>query len=117
MIVGSRFPGVAEALHNAVKYCGANHITGEIFGRPNEIYLTAIDRGKGFEVEGTKRGLEMGLVSMQERVHLVHGTFNRIEARRRNQGRCSCAVSQLEPRSVSGAGRIQLECENVKKIS
>jgi hypothetical protein len=31
--------------------------------------------GVGFEVEEAKRNRGLGLVSMQERVHLVHGTF------------------------------------------
>jgi PAS domain S-box len=65
-----------EALHNALKYSGANHFTVEIFGKPNEIYLAVMDRGNGFELDGKMRGQGLGLISMQERVHLVHGTFS-----------------------------------------
>jgi len=33
------------------------------------------DEGGGFDVEEAKRDRGLGLVSMQERVHLVHGIF------------------------------------------
>ncbi len=64
-----------EALHNAVKYSGTDQFTVEIYGTPEDIHLTVTDQGKGFEVEGAK-GQGLGLISMQERVHLVHGTLS-----------------------------------------
>ena len=39
------------------------------------IQLEVSDRGTGFDVEGAKLDRGLGLVSMQERAHLVHGTF------------------------------------------
>lgn len=65
-----------EALHNAVKYSGANEFSVEIKGVGNEIQLTVRDKGSGFDVEAAKKNRGLGLVSMQERVHLVHGRFS-----------------------------------------
>lgn len=70
------FRVVQEALHNAVKYSGTDQFTVEIYGSPEEIELTVTDRGKGFEVDSGKGRQGLGLISMQERVHLVHGTFS-----------------------------------------
>jgi signal transduction histidine kinase len=41
----------------------------------NEVQLEVKDSGVGFDVEEGKRNRGLGLVSMQERVHLVHGRF------------------------------------------
>jgi signal transduction histidine kinase len=41
----------------------------------DEIQLVVRDAGAGFDVEEAKRNRGLGLVSMQERVHLVHGRF------------------------------------------
>jgi signal transduction histidine kinase len=44
-------------------------------GTPDEIQLEVRDRGVGFDVERANQDRGLGLVSMQERVHLVDGTF------------------------------------------
>jgi PAS domain S-box-containing protein len=64
-----------EALYNAVKYSGVSQCSLEIKGMADEIQLTVRDKGAGFNVEAAKRNRGLGLVSMQERVHLVGGTF------------------------------------------
>jgi signal transduction histidine kinase len=65
-----------EALHNAIKYSGdSQNVAVELFGQGDEISLAIIDKGKGFEVEGAKSGRGLGLISMQERVHLLRGTL------------------------------------------
>jgi len=64
-----------EALHNGLKYSGTTEFTVEISGMANEIRLEVKDRGKGFNLEGAKAKRGLGLVSMQERVNLVHGRF------------------------------------------
>jgi PAS domain S-box-containing protein len=65
-----------EALHNAVKYSGVDRFTVEIVGMADCVQLVVCDTGAGFDVEATKRNRGLGLVSMQERVHLVHGSFS-----------------------------------------
>ena len=64
-----------EALHNAVKYSGVGEFAVELTAAAGEIQLVVRDSGAGFDVEAAKRGGGLGLVSMQERVHLVHGLF------------------------------------------
>jgi len=58
-----------------MKYSGARHFSVILWGSANEIRLEVNDRGVGFDVERAKLDRGLGLVSMQERVHLVHGTF------------------------------------------
>lgn len=69
-----------EALHNAIKYSGASRFAVELNGVRDELHLEVRDSGVGFDQEaiGIDRGL--GLVSMQERVHQVHGHF-RVESK------------------------------------
>lgn len=62
-----------EALHNAVKYSGTSQLAVELIGTANEVRLVVKDAGAGFDVEEAKRDHGLGLVSMQERVHMVHG--------------------------------------------
>jgi PAS domain S-box-containing protein len=64
-----------EALHNAVKYSGTWRFTVELRTTGDEVQLTVSDTGCGFDVEKVKSERGLGLVSMQERVHLVHGRF------------------------------------------
>ena len=65
-----------EALHNALKYSGVGHFSVEISGMGDEIQLVVRDAGVGFDVEEVRENRGLGLVSMQERVHLVHGRFS-----------------------------------------
>ena len=64
-----------EALHNAVKYSGASRYTVMLTATAGEVQLEVKDAGTGFEVEEAKKRRGLGLISMQERVHLVHGEF------------------------------------------
>jgi PAS domain S-box-containing protein len=65
-----------EAVHNAVKYSGAKLVTVELTGTGDVIELAVSDEGAGFDVEQARRKGGLGLLSMQERVHLVHGKFS-----------------------------------------
>jgi len=64
-----------EALHNAVKYSGVNVLTVELNESADTIELLVMDQGAGFDVEEAKKEGRLGLVSMQERAHLVHGAL------------------------------------------
>ena len=64
-----------EALHNAVKHSGVKRIDVQLSEHPNEIHLTIIDEGKGFDIEAARQGRGLGLASMEERVRLVKGTM------------------------------------------
>ena len=65
-----------EALQNAVKYSGTNEFTVLLLGMGDCVQLVVSDAGAGFDVEAAKMNRGLGLVSMQERVHLVHGTLS-----------------------------------------
>jgi len=64
-----------ESLHNAVKHSGVKHIDVQLSERSNEIQLTIVDAGKGFDVEAARQGRGSGLTSMQERVRLLSGSI------------------------------------------
>ena len=54
-----------------------------------ELRLTISDSGKGFEVESATQGKGLGLISMRERVRLVHGI---LEIKSRPMGGTTIAV-------------------------
>lgn len=62
-----------ESLHNAIKYSGTDQFKVHLSATAEEVYLQVTDGGAGFDVEETKRNRGLGLVSMRERVDLVHG--------------------------------------------
>jgi PAS domain S-box-containing protein len=72
----SLFRVTQEALQNALKHSGIKHFSVVLLGSGNGIQLEVSDLGAGFDVEGAKLDRGLGLVSMQERAHLVHGTFS-----------------------------------------
>jgi len=65
-----------EALHNAVKHSGVKRIDVQLSERSNELQLTIVDAGKGFDVEAARQGRGLGLASMEERARLVKGTVS-----------------------------------------
>jgi PAS domain S-box-containing protein len=71
----SLFRITQEALQNALKHSAATQFSVSVRGTADEIQLEVSDEGAGFDVEKAKRERGLGLVSMQERVHLVHGIF------------------------------------------
>ena len=65
-----------ESLHNAVKYSHTNQFYVALCATEEEVQLVVRDAGTGFDVEEAKKHRGLGLVSMQERVNLVHGRFS-----------------------------------------
>jgi PAS domain S-box-containing protein len=65
-----------EALHNAVKYSETNQFSVALRATEEQVQLVVRDAGAGFDVEEAKKNRGLGLVSMQERVNLVHGRFS-----------------------------------------
>lgn len=64
-----------EALHNAVKHSGTTTFSVQLSGAKDEVALEVRDDGAGFDVEAAKASRGLGLISMQERVHLVKGSL------------------------------------------
>jgi PAS domain S-box-containing protein len=74
------FRVLQEGLHNAAKHSGARQFEVRLWGTPEEIHLTISDSGVGFDREEAKVSRGLGLISMQERLKLLHGTLS-IESR------------------------------------
>jgi PAS domain S-box-containing protein len=70
------FRVLQEALQNATKYSGVRDFTAELYGTSESIELTVTDSGKGFEEQEAFTGHGLGLISMRERLQLVHGEFS-----------------------------------------
>jgi len=64
-----------EALTNAVKHAGVSHVSVTLRGCEDAIELEIVDTGIGFDPSAALRAHGLGLVSMQERLNLVHGEF------------------------------------------
>jgi PAS domain S-box-containing protein len=65
-----------EGLQNAVKYSGTDQFSVALWAIEKEVQLVVKDAGSGFDVEEAKKTRGIGLLSMQERIHLVHGRFS-----------------------------------------
>jgi signal transduction histidine kinase len=64
-----------EALQNALKHSGARRLTVELVGDPGGIRLAVSDDGEGFDPQSIDKHHGLGLISMRERMRMVHGEF------------------------------------------
>jgi PAS domain S-box-containing protein len=64
-----------ESLHNIWKHAESNRLDVMLRASNEEVELIVQDFGKGFDIEATKGRGGLGLISMQERVRLVGGSF------------------------------------------
>jgi PAS domain S-box-containing protein len=64
---------VQEALGNVLKHSGATHAWVDLTQRAGTVYLQVTDDGVGFDPKLIERNGGLGLVSMRERLRLVHG--------------------------------------------
>jgi two-component system sensor histidine kinase DegS len=65
-----------ESLQNAIKHSGTQQFKVRLSGTSDAIQLTVLDRGKGFDLNKAVSHHGLGLISMRERVSLVHGTIS-----------------------------------------
>jgi PAS domain S-box-containing protein len=70
------FRVMQEALQNAIKHSGSRHFDVSLRGGLNEIQLTVLDSGIGFDPEKSMNGRGLGLTSMKERLKLVDGKLS-----------------------------------------
>jgi PAS domain S-box-containing protein len=70
------FRVLQEALHNSAKHSGVRHFAVQLWGMLGEIHLTVSDSGAGFDREVAKQSRGLGLISMEERLKLLDGTFS-----------------------------------------
>ncbi len=64
-----------EALQNAIKHSGVRGFCVELGEDGGELRLTVSDRGVGFDPATADKYRGLGLISMRERMRLVHGEF------------------------------------------
>jgi PAS domain S-box-containing protein len=69
------FRVLQEALHNAAKHSKVRHFEVRLDSGTNELDLTIVDRGAGFDAETAMKKGGLGLISMRERVRLVNGAI------------------------------------------
>ncbi|MEI6194935.1 MAG: PAS domain-containing protein [Verrucomicrobiota bacterium] len=67
---------VQEGLQNVVKHSGATVAQVALRGDEKELRLEISDQGSGFDLAATTGNSSLGLVSMRERVRLVHGKIS-----------------------------------------
>jgi PAS domain S-box-containing protein len=70
------FRVLQEALHNSAKHSGAGQFEVQLWGTSDEAHLMIRDSGSGFEPEAARKGRGLGLISMEERVKFLNGTFS-----------------------------------------
>jgi signal transduction histidine kinase len=70
------FRVLQEAIHNSAKHSGVRYFEVQLWGTSNEIHLTVSDSGSGFDSKVVRASRGLGLISMEERLKLVNGTFS-----------------------------------------
>ena len=70
------FRVLQEALQNAVKHSGVRSFTVDLYGTEEAIELKVSDVGRGFEEQDAFTRDGLGLISMRERLQLVHGELS-----------------------------------------
>jgi signal transduction histidine kinase len=66
-----------EILSNVAKHSGSPRATVRLIGASHALRLSIRDYGQGFDLEeARRRGTTLGLVSMEERVRMMGGTFS-----------------------------------------
>jgi len=74
------FRVLQESLRNATKHSGVRHFEVRLWGASGEIHLTVSDSGVGFDSEAASASGGLGLISMEERLKMLNGTFS-VESR------------------------------------
>jgi signal transduction histidine kinase len=67
---------IQEGLRNVVRHSGAGLARVELRADQHGLRLTIADDGQGFDPRAAAQTAGLGLVSMQERARLVHGTID-----------------------------------------
>ena len=70
------FRVMQEALQNAIKHSGVRLFYVNLRGTPDGLELTVSDDGKGFDEQERFSREGLGLISMRERLQMVHGILD-----------------------------------------
>lgn len=74
-IASSLFRVVQESLRSFAKEAGKASVRITLVGKPNELSLAIRHDGAGFDPRSTRERGDLVLISMQERVRVIHGDF------------------------------------------
>jgi PAS domain S-box-containing protein len=69
------FRVLQEALQNAMKHSGVRLFHVHLHGTPDGVELTVSDDGRGFDKQDGLSRQGLGLISMRERLQMVHGVL------------------------------------------
>ena len=86
---------IQESLRNVVRHSHATAARVELTAETDGLKLTITDQGLGFDINQTKRTAGLGLVSMHERMRLLHGTI--VVSSKPGQGTQVTAIVPLLP--------------------
>ena len=64
-----------EALENVARHGNTDRVVVHLSSEANEVFLSVRDYGKGFDVDKQKGKGGLGLIHMQERMRLIHGSL------------------------------------------
>jgi len=98
------FRVLQEALHNSAKHSGAQEFEVRLWGTPDHVHLMVRDAGAGFELEAAGESRGLGLISMQERVKVVKGTFTIESQPKRGTTINVCVPLPVESDSMRATG-------------
>ena len=91
-----------ESLQNAIKHSGAKKFRVELIGNANEVQLTVNDNGAGFDPNRAENRRGLGLISMRERMRLVHGDFLLESGPGRGTTiKCEVVIGSQKPKGIS----------------
>ncbi|HEX6702313.1 MAG TPA: GAF domain-containing sensor histidine kinase [Gaiellaceae bacterium] len=65
-----------EAIGNALKHSGAEHVSVRLAARDHHVLLAVADDGSGFDPAGRQAQRRLGLVSMRERAEAIGGELS-----------------------------------------
>jgi PAS domain S-box-containing protein len=99
------FRVLQEALHNSAKHSGARRFKVRLWGASHEIHLTVSDSGAGFILEAARESQGLGLISMEERVKCVKGTFSIHSQPKRGTRIHACVPLTARSDFIRAAGR------------
>jgi signal transduction histidine kinase len=75
-VAGCLYRIAQEAIHNVLKHARADYVRMSLSGDSRGIHLSIHDTGVGFDSEAKLGRRGLGIISMKERVLLVHGEFS-----------------------------------------
>jgi signal transduction histidine kinase len=65
-----------ESLENIIRHSGANTVRIHIVQNNNNLHLTIVDDGNGFDIDNENLSQKLGIKGMKERAELIQGKFS-----------------------------------------